>query len=256
MNNFRYNNKLISLLTSSMLVLTCCSCTSNKMDTDTTYNTVKYSENNLSTSTLQTTDEINVLLPEVTDISTEVSENEFVASSIIDTYTEVVNDFTEEESMILEYFNSLGNEIKSYIDSTELLDKGKTYFIYCVDFLFFDEPIKGVRFSDLRDSVKQQLLENIASVDALICTKYPNYKEEISDKYSYIYNKAGEIIRSGSMNIKNFSKEKLGDEKYNELSEWKDAFKEQLNDNYLDVSDLANEGKEKVKSWYQEFKNN
>lgn len=254
MNNFKYNNKLISLLTSSMLVLTCCSCTSNKMDTNVTSDTIKYSEN--TTSAIQNTEQAVNVLTEETATYTEVSQSESVTSSIMDTYTEVSNDYTKEENMILEYFDSLGNEIKSYIDSKELPEKGKAYFICCVDFLFFDEPINGVRFSELRDSVKQQLLENINSIDELICSKYPNYKEEISDKYSYIYNKAGEIIKAGSNNIQDFSKEKLGEKKYNELNDSKDEFKEQIKEDFDDVSDLANEGKEKVKSWYQEFKNN
>ncbi len=268
MKNFKYNKKIISILATSALVLTCTSCGMSKTNDNVTYDGVSYEENSIDGGSISssiesvpenitsTTISTSGVITEKVIETTITTSTEPITSSIMETYTEAVNDITPEESMILEHFENLGNDIKNYIDSEELLEKGKAYFIYCVDFLFFDEPINGVTFSSLSDSVKQQILENIADIDALICTKYPDYKETISDKYNYIYGNAIELIRKGSMNIKDFSKEKLGEENMEKLDELKESFKEQVSDNYDDLSELADKGKEKVKSWYEEFKQN
>lgn len=268
MKNFKYNTKIISILTSSVLVLTFSGCTSNKTDDKAIYDNIDYEEHttydeSASSASKSVTKNIDTTIGLTTDVITEKAVEttipaytEPITSSILETYTEVVNDLTPEESMILEHFKKLGDDIKNYVDSEELLEKSKAYFIYCVDFLFFDEPINGVTFSSLRDSVKQQILENIADIDALICTKYPNYKETINEKYSYVYDHANDIIKRGSENIKDFSKEKIGEENIEKYDEIKELFKEQVADNYDDLSEYAEKGKEKVKSWYEEFKRN
>lgn len=264
MRNFKCNAKIISILTSSMLVLTCSGCSISKNDDNINYNnlhgesidaSIDYTLEDIHTNMTSTASDI-VETTISTTVTTYESVVENVPSTIIETYTEVVDDITPEENMILEHFKNLGEDIKNSIDSEKLLEKGKTYFIYCVDFLFFNEPINGVTFSSLRDSVKSQILENIVDIDAVICTKYPNYKESISDKYTYVYDNAMELIKKGSANIKDFSKEKLGEDNINKLEEYKELFKDQISDNYDDLSDLAEKGKEKVKSWYEEFKRN
>ena len=90
--------------------------------------------------------------------------------------------------------------------------------------------------------------------------KYPNYKEEISDVTSQAYNKASELIKKGANNIKDFSKEKLGEENYNAIIEAKDELV-YYTKNAVDIvgnaiSNIWNSGKSKLKSWYENLKNN
>ena len=113
----------------------------------------------------------------------------------------------------------MGKSVRDSFDSEEFLDKGKSYFIYCVDFLFYDGEIKGIKFDDLTDSAKEQLLLDITNIDSLICFKYPNYKDEIKEGYGKAYTRASEVIREGSNNIKDFSKDKLGEDNYDKLGE-------------------------------------
>ena len=90
--------------------------------------------------------------------------------------------------------------------------------------------------------------------------KFPNYKEEISEKTSNAYNKASELIKKGANNIKDFAKDKLGQENYNKIKDFKDKIKSSASDVWdetkNDVKEIAEKAKDKVKNWYENFKNN
>ena len=161
---------------------------------------------------------------------------------------------TDNDLEILDYFDKMGDIVKESFNSDDLLDKGKSYFIYCVDFLFYDGEINGIRFNDLTDSAKEQLLRDISTIDSLICSKYPNYKDDIKEGYGNAYNKASEVIRVGSENINEFSRDKLGEENYNKLKEYKDLFVDTAFGDWDDFVDILGKGKQKVKDWYEGLK--
>ena len=166
------------------------------------------------------------------------------------TYTTFLES-NEADEIILESFNTLDENIKQNINSEEILEKGKAYFVFCVDFLFYDGEIKGYKFSDMTDAAKQQLLIDITNIDGLISSKYPNYKETINEESSNAYKKASEIIKEGSKNIKEFSREKLGEENYEKIGKYKDMFMEQAFGDFDEFKDLVNQGVGKIKNWYE-----
>lgn len=176
------------------------------------------------------------------------------STSLSDFYDITTETITDNDLEILDYFGKMGDIVKESFNSEDLLDKGKSYFIYCVDFLFYDGEINGIRFNDMTDSAKEQLLRDISSIDSLICSKYPNYKDDIKEGYGNAYNKASEVIRVGSENINEFSRDKLGEENYNKLKEYKDLFVDTAFGDWDDFVDILGKGKQKVKDWYEGLK--
>ena len=139
-------------------------------------------------------------------------------------------------------------------------DSAKGVFVSIVDFLFYDGEINGVTFDELTDSGKQKVLEIASKVDSAIETKIPGYKETISDTASKAFNKASEIIKSGANNLNNFAREKLGEENYQSIIDAKDELVYYTKNAISFLGDLGgkvfNSVKDKLDSWYQDFKNN
>lgn len=237
MNNF----KLFSIVTGGVLLVTCTSCSSKKSYLN-------------DSSELISTESVSE------SITGSVSEsiNESVSESITESVSEgEVSSLTLNDNVVISHFKSLGDSIKSSFNDSDLLDKAKVYFVYTVDFLFYDGDIKGIKFNDLSDMAKSQLLKDISTIDDLICTKFPNYKETIGNGSEAAYNKASEIIKAGSSNIKNFTLEKLGRENYNKILNVSSSFWKQNVDDWNLFKDLVQDGSGYIKSYLDEwYKNN
>lgn len=149
--------------------------------------------------------------------------------------------------------NNTSSNDKSFSDSA------KATFINIVDFIFYDGEINGVTFDELTDKGKQEVLKLAQKIDNAIEGKIPGYKETISEKASSAFNKASELISKGANNFSNFLKEKLGEEDYNAILKSKDelvCYTKNVVSFIGDVgSSLFNSAKDKLNSWYQDFKN-
>lgn len=184
-------------------------------------------------------------------------------SGVANTYEEKVIEYTDSDNLAISTFSNIEKEVDILVkseSSENIKDKLKGTFITIVDFIFYDSEINGVKFNDLTESGKNKVLDISKSIDAKIENKYPNYKESISDKTKNAYNKASELIKKGSDNIKDFSKEKLGEDNYNAIVSAKDELVYYTN-NAFDIigdvtSDLLKKGKAKIKNWYENLKNN
>ena len=69
--------------------------------------------------------------------------------------------------------------------------------------------------------------------------KFPNYKESISENSGAAYDKASDIIHSGSVNVKDYSREKLGEDNYMKIKSYKDLFVEQTNQDWNEFTDIV-----------------
>ena len=142
--------------------------------------------------------------------------------------------------------------------SEKAKDKLKGTFITIVDFIFYDSEIKGIKFNDLTDGAKQNILDTAAMIDSKIMNKYPNYKEEISTKTKSAYVKASELIKKGAENINQFSRDKLGEDNYNSIIEAKDELVYYTKNAASIIgnvtSSIFNTAKSKIKSWYENLK--
>lgn len=256
MSKIKIYNKTLAFLASGTMITTLAGC-NNKDEkpiiettqTQYTIETTQITETIPITSTIQTTT-TQPITTTTQYITQPITINIETTTSEETTYTTILES-NEADEIILESFNTLDENIKQNLDSEELLEKGKAYFVFCVDFLFYDGEIKGYKFSDMTDAAKQQLLIDITNIDGLISSKYPNYKETINEESSNAYNKANEIIKEGSKNIKEFSREKLGEENYEKIGKYKDMFLEQAFGDFDEFKDLVNQGVGKIKNWYE-----
>lgn len=198
------------------------------------------------------------VIPVVTTELVTTTSNSVTTLSTIPVVTTVTTSLEEEinncDTEVLNHFKAMNDNMVDSYNLDSFLETGKKYFIYCVDFLFYDAEIKGIRFSDLTDMTKQQLLRDISTIDELICSKYPNYKEDIDGLTSDAYNKAALLIKAGSENIKEFSKEKLGEENYNKIKYYKDMVVSQTVSDFNDFKDILGDGKQFIKDWYEGLK--
>lgn len=173
-----------------------------------------------------------------TEVNTYSSNDEIVINSLESSLTKINNGSTSDSSFS---------------------DSAKGVFVSIVDFLFYDGEINGVTFDELTDSGKQKVLEIASKVDGAVESKIPGYKETISDTASKAFNKASEVIRSGANNLNNFAKEKLGEENYQSIIDAKDELVYYTKNAISFLGDVGgkvfNSVKDKLDSWYQDFKN-
>lgn len=251
------NKKIIAVILSGFIVVNMVGC--DKTETVAQESYEHYNQEVTDEPQIeQTKPNIDPIIESNTDPITE--------SKHIEIETNEPNIKTTEYSNIderaIETFNNLEEDINNILNSetlTNAKDKAKGVFITIVDFLFYDSEINGVTFDELTDSGKQKVLEIASSIDNKIENKFPNYKETISETAKEAFNKASELIKKGANNLKEFSKEKLGEENYNAIVDVKDEIVEYTKE-AIDIigdvgSDLLDSGKEYIKNWYENFRN-
>lgn len=174
-----------------------------------------------------------------------------------------VNDelgLSNNDKAVIHTLNSSLNEINnSSSNDKSFSDSAKATFINIVDFIFYDGKINGVTFDELTNKGKQEVLKIAQKIDGAIEEKIPGYKETISEKASNAFNKASELIKKGANNFSSFLKEKLGEEDYNAIIKSKDELVYYTKNAVSFIGDvgssLFNSAKDKLNSWYQDFKN-
>ena len=247
MKNIKLNSKkLFAILLSGFIIVTMPGCTTKKEKT------LDYTSDNGYT----------------VENSYESKENESQTMGNQISQENISNNvepelLTSNDNAIISYFKDVKETVKDAINSEtvdDIKDKLKGTFIVMVDFIFYDGEIKGIKFDDLTEGAKQNILQTASTIDNTIMKKFPNYKEEISSITATAYNKASQLIKSGANNIKEFSKEKLGEDNYNAIIEVKDELVDYTKDAFDIVGDVAStiwdKGTEKIKNWYEKFKNN
>lgn len=150
------------------------------------------------------------------------------------------------ENNSFDYFSSDLSSIEEFIQQErieEAKSKIKDVFITGVDFIFYDEPIKGVYFDDLTAEGKEITMNSIDTIGDLGDEFVPNWREGLSEKYQVASDFVSDIYLSVLDKIKNY----LGEENYHALGDIKD----QVGDDFREGKDNV---KERVKSWYQKFK--
>ncbi|MDD2435184.1 MAG: hypothetical protein PHO63_02905, partial [Bacilli bacterium] len=94
----------------------------------------------------------------------------------------VANKMTEEAT--INYFQSVENKVNEYINKEnfdKVKDKVTDLFILSVDFVFYGSEINGVKFNDLTEATKIQILKIVERLDNKIESKQPGYKIIIKD---------------------------------------------------------------------------
>ena len=252
------NKKIIAVILSGFIIVNMAGC--SKTNTVTQQD---YEHYNQETTIENEEPQINPIEPNINPvIEQETTPNIETNSGTNSNYNNSVKTYSNEDEQAIETFNNLEEDITNILNSetvSNAKDKAKGVFITIVDFLFYDSEINGVTFNELTDSGKQKVLEIAYSIDTKIENKFPNYKETISETAKDAFNKASELIKKGANNLKEFSKEKLGEENYNAIIDVKDEFVDYTKE-AIDIigdvgSDLLDGGKEYIKNWYENFRN-
>jgi len=158
---------------------------------------------------------------------------------------------------VISYFNTVNDQIDYFAHqekSETIKEKLANTFITIVDFLFYDGTIGGVRFHDLTDAAKEKVLAIAKVIDEKIEKYFPNYKENIKDTASRVYSSASEKIKEGIEKGKDFVKDHIGDENYEQLQEDGSKLVDSFKNAGSVIKDVVTAGKDKVKDWYEGFR--
>lgn len=153
----------------------------------------------------------------------------------------------EENKNEVTYFDEAKETLKELASKDnveEIKTKGKEYIITGIDFIFYNQPINGIYFNDLTDSAKKSVVKTLKSIDSAIIEYYPDYKEEISSKYTAAVVFLDEKYIYSLDKIKEF----LGEENFEAIGNAKDKIKENVADTFEETSSY-------VKKKYNEWKN-
>ena len=115
---------------------------------------------------------------------------------------------------VIEYIKNISDKMTEC--SENIADSVKSGFITVVDFLFYDGEIGGRTFDSLKDDAKSTVLGIYDTISTYIEEHLPIWKESLGEKY--------------------------------------EQAKELWNDKKDDLSDLWQSGKQKVKNWYENFR--
>lgn len=256
----RNKEKLIGIMLTGIILVNLVGC--QKQDGKITASVQASISNNETVSSIEETTTIDNTSDKKFDTSiTTNNNNEQISGLNSDTNTNTDENLSKDE-IIVNYFNEATDDINTLLSSDNVANakaKCKEYFVTFVDFIFYGGKIKDITFSELKEGTKKQVITIVQKLDTLIMKKFPNYKETISEKSKYLYDKASDLLHSGKENIADYIESKVGEETYqdilNEIDDIKERDKETWNNMKDFGSDVYESGKDKVKTWYENFKN-
>ena len=171
----------------------------------------------------------------------------------------VINNKKEEkiDNKELEFTAIKDNEeIDEYFDrlsTSEDRNVIKSGFVKVVDFLFYDEPIKGKKFSDLKESAKLKIIKAALYLDNKIDKYFPDYKESISTKSKDIYTK----VKSKSVELYYKLSDKLCSNHEDLCDTAREEFQKLKTSLKLSIDlikDIGGDGIDSLKKWYESFR--
>lgn len=253
-----YNReKLVGIILTGLILINVTGC---KKDDGKITESVKESiSNNIDNNTVKD----NVDKKDSNDSSLLVpSINQSLSNETTANINSTVDETLSKDEIIVNYFNEATDDINNLLSSDNIANakvKCKEYFITFVDFIFYGGKIKDITFSELKEGTKETVIAIVQKLDNFIMKKFPNYKETISDKSKYLYDKASELLHSGKDSINDYIETQVGEENYqkilDEINDIKERDKETWNNMKDFGSDVYETGKDKVKTWYENFKN-
>lgn len=155
------------------------------------------------------------------------------------------------EDDVISYFRLTEETVSSNQEDKSLREKIKTGFITIVDFIFYDKEVKGYTFDELTTSAKLKVIEIALSIDNKIDQYFPDYKDTIKDKYTDIKGKLAIKYLEFTQNLC----ESVSEDVCNQAKEDFNTMKESFDFTWELVKELAKTGSNKVKMFYESWKN-
>lgn len=173
-------------------------------------------------------------------------ENNSNDNSIVDNNSGEDIKEVNNENDVLEYFEFNYNNM----NSNNIKDDIKKYFIDIVDFIFYDKEIKGYTFKEISDNTKIKIIAIALKFDNKINEYFPGYKESISDNGNKIYSNVKEKLVTSylDLSIKICSNNEVDCEKA------KDIFSDVKSNCKIGwdfIKKIIGDGGNKLKDWYE-----
>ena len=204
-----------------------------------------------TTTTTVTTSTTQGTTNSTTHKNTTTKNTTVKTTTIVKTTTKAVN--TNKDDMIINHVKSEYETIKNGEKTETFKEKAKKTFISLVDFVFYDGEIKGTTFKELKATTKAKVIYYTLLIDAGIDSKFPNYKENISDKYKDIKAK----LIAEWLELKYDICQKSGDDCEQANSDFK-VLKYSLNLTWDIIKGcftyVKNLTVPKIKAWYESFR--
>lgn len=167
---------------------------------------------------------------------------------------EITTSVKEDKDLtVVSYFENLNNNLNNY-NKNETTDKTiKEHFVTIVDFLFYNGTINEKSFKDLSYSAKLKVLKLAFSIDQKIEKYFPEYKEEITTTSNKIYTN----VKSQALKLYLDIITKICKENNNLCESAKEGLtelKKNLGLSWDLIVDLAKEGTNNLKEWYEVWK--
>lgn len=247
----RITRKIPLYLLTGFVLLTGCNKSTEKDSFSSTTN-IEFDENDENNHLINQT--ISNNKPELNN------SNESKVSKMVEQSNEVTeaNNLTADEKIIT-YINNFESDLENLLNKQELntyKNKVITKFITITDFIFYDKEIEGIKFTDLKTQTKLMVVEQYQTVDQKLEKLFPNYKENIADKYDIAKAKIKEKYNEIKPVVKEDVQEKIGSDNYQNLEEAITDIKDAAEVTKDVTGYIGNEVKTKVKDWYQNLKNN
>ncbi len=239
MKNKLTKKSLLLMLMLSLLNASACKNNNSNINTQTTTESI--------TETIQ--DETTTQIPTTESTTEDIITTESTIENIITTESTTEQSINNDD-IVITNIDSDKEEIEYYlsedpINMTMLGEKSKAFFIKCVDFIFYDSEINGVTFKELSDEAKEDIYTTFCYIDELVVVYFPNYKENISEKYTIVK----DFTKKSYFYVLDKIKEAIGENNYEKIKEIKDSVIDTVSDTYENT-------KEKVKEWYEDFRSN
>lgn len=158
------------------------------------------------------------------------------------------NNITEDD--VVNYVTLLEKEVESESNLEKFKTKFKDGFITIIDFIFYDTEIKGYKFSDLTNSAKIKIIDSALKIDNKIEEYIPNYKESISSTYNKAKDKLVMLYLDTTISVCSNNE--------NECDKAKEMFaslKDKISIGFGYIKEIAINGKNKIKDYYEIFRN-
>lgn len=226
-------------------------------------NTPLNSDNSLTVQTdLITTIQTAEIIPEtvVTEPPiTEINQTTIQQTTIMPNETTITSQMFNNESELVSYVQDIPSNVENYINK-ENVERAKDYaidkFIQIVDFICYDQEIGGIKFSELTDSAKKDVIKVYETLDGMINNKFPNYKETIKDKTGNAYEYIKNIVIDKKQKLENYIISTIGSDKYAQLQEGIKEVNQDTKDTINDIKEEGSKAWQKIKDKYENFREN
>lgn len=217
-----------------------------KVIIDNTTSTTEFSKTTTSTTTTTT----NAFKEDIitTKKATTTTKKALKTTGVkkIVTTTENYSDVTSKDEIVLKTLQEHNNLVEVNKNNKSFKEKAKEFFTSGIDFIFYDEPIKGVYFKDLTNKANLKAVGLLLKLDTLIDNNYPDLKNDLSNKYQNVKNKLIELYLNKTSeycanhdDVCEEAKTDFGLLKYSTNITWET------------IKSLGSNGIKKLKEWYE-----